>query len=242
VLDSEALRLSSALAVGALLCAPSLRLLTRSGEERLVGLFFLASGVGFAFRLVAQGLGEVHLVVNGVGHLGLSLGCIALYRFTRVVFRPDSRIARLAELVGISASAITLLVVLVTDGNEKEQSLTVMAANAVRFASYAWSFGEAIRYWRMMRRRAALGLSDSLVANRFALWSVWMGGLTAMLGGVLCLRVVAWALDADPSMLPRVLPLIRLLLAALGLVSGTSIWLTFFPPARYVAWLRRAAS
>ena len=58
MLDSEALRLSSALAVGALLCAPSLRLLTRSGEERLVGLFFLASGVGFAFRLVAQGLGD----------------------------------------------------------------------------------------------------------------------------------------------------------------------------------------
>ncbi len=231
------------LVLGLVLClllwAPALRLLRRTREERLVGLFFLASGVGFGGRLAAVQLdGGVNLWLNGIGHTGLSLACIALYRFTRRVFRPSGSRGRIAEAVGIAASVLTLGLVFATDGIAGERSLSVLAANAARLASYAWSFAEALRYWRMMRRRMAVGLGDPLVANRFGLWSVWMGGLTFMLVVVLLLRITGLALGAGEDQLAVVLPLLRPLLAGVALVSGTAVWLTFFPPRFYLRWLK----
>ena len=243
-MDSDTQALVSGLVLCGLLSLPALRLLRRSGEERLVGLFFLASGIGFGARVAAVGDTGTSPVLNGLGHLGLSLACIALYRFTRSVFRPGARAGRIAEQTGIVASVVTLVAVLATGGVTNEQSLSVLAANAVRMSSYAWSFGEALRYWSMMQKRVGLGLADPIVSNRFGLWSIWMGGLTLMLGIVLVLRLLGLIFGLQPSMmsilLPQVLPLLRLLLASVALVTGTAVWLTFFPPRFYARRLQRS--
>lgn len=211
-----------------------------------MGLFFVASGIGFGARVAAVGDADSSAALNGVGHVGLSLACIALYRFTRVVFRPTDQAARIGEQAGILASIVTLAAVFLTDGLTNEQSLSVLAANAARLSSYAWSLAEALRYWLMMRKRVAIGLADPIVANRFGLWSIWMGGLTLMLGVVLALRLLGLFVGLDsqmlPVILPKVLPVLRLTLASVALVSGTAVWLTFFPPEFYARRLQRHAS
>jgi ethanolamine transporter EutH len=97
----------------------------------------------------------------------------------------------------------------------------------------------------MMQKRVGLGLADPIVSNRFGLWSIWMGGLTLMLGIVLVLRLLGLFFGLEPSMmsiiLPQVLPLLRLLLASVALVAGTAVWLTFFPPRFYARRLQRSA-
>ena len=232
--DPDLQRLIPGIVLGALLCTPALRLLRRSSEERLVGLFFLASGIGFGARVAAVRPDEsVDMVLNGVGHVALSLACIALYRFTRVVFRTESQAGRTAEAIGIAASLATLVAVFVGDGLVDERSVSVLAANLVRLTSYAWSFGEALRYWRMMRKRVTLGLADPTVSNRFGLWSIWTGGLASMLAVVLILRMLAMVLGPNPAHMPFILPLLQPLLAAVALVSGAAVWLTFFPPRFY---------
>ncbi len=244
--DPEHQRLIAGLVLCGLLSLPALRLLGRTGEERWIGIFFLASGIGFGARVAAVSSTGISPWLNGLGHAGLSLACVALYRFTRRVFRPTSTAARWAEGCGILASLATFVAVVVGDGLLAERSPSVIAANFVRLCSYAWSFAEALRYWTLMRRRVGLGLADPLVANRFGLWSIWMAGLTSMLGIVLVLRLVGFVAGVTPAevdeAMPQVLQILRGVLATTALVSGVAVWLTFFPPRFYARRLARSTT
>ncbi len=231
----------------AMLAAPALALLRRAGRgpgiERLVALFLLLLGLGMALRLHAVGDGgRVDPVANAAGHVALSGAVLFLYRFTRVVFRPDALWARRLELVGAGGTLATLGVLALDGGYSDETAASILAANAFRALSCGWSFAEALRYRRSMQRRAALGLGDPLVANRFLLWSLWMGSLTLSLAFVLAMRVAAHASGpALESMVPALLPIVRGVMAATSGAALVALWLTFFPPPAYQRWAGNVA-
>jgi hypothetical protein len=70
---------------------------------------------------------------------------------------------------------------------------------------------------------------DGLLANRFLLWACWSGTATLML----VLRVISPFVSdmrAEPPVQPTWLIVAQM---GIGLISITSVWLTFAPPAFY---------
>jgi hypothetical protein len=234
------------LLVFALLALPALRLWrlpTRGAAETTVAGFFLASGLGFALRLQAVADGSVdrpfEIALNAAGHAGLSLACVALFAFTRRIFRPDEAWARLAFWAASAGSLLALAGLALDGGYRLESADSLLAVNAFRTAAYGWTFVEALRYWRLSQRRLRLGLVDVVVANRFLLWSVWSGGLTLCFGFVLVTRIAGRLTGIGAEVLPAVFPVIRVVLGAAVLTSAAAIWLCFFAPAWYRGWLQR---
>jgi hypothetical protein len=168
--------------------------------------------------------------------------------FTWQVFRPTARwAAGLAPLMilGILGST-TLLFLSGTTSNE--QSLPMAATNAARVAPMVWAFAESLRYFRAMRRRAALGLADPVVTNRFLLWSCWVGGLALLPSLTLSLRLLgrlAVVLDmADVDALahsPLLGATLRTVFLASALLAALALSLSFFPPKRYLRLVQERA-
>ena len=230
-----------------LLAAPAARLARMPGAaERAVAAFFASSAAGFALRLLAVGDGSVDSVLenvqNAIGHAALSASCIALFVFTRTVFRPTERWALALARVGTVASAGVFVGVLLDGGLASEEADSVLLANALRTVSYGWCFLEALRYWKMMRRRMAMGIAEPAVANRFGLWCVWTGGLTGSLAFVLLGRLVGRLIEAGPEALPIAIPIAQGAILIGMLTSAIAIWLSFFPPSRYLDWIERRAA
>ena len=101
-----------------------------------------------------------------------------------------------------------------------------------RAAVYLWGAFEGIRYHRMMRRRAALGLGDAVIAHRILLW-----GLFSLTMGTLAVASISagYALgDAYATWLPG-----RFITPVLSLVASVLLWLGFFPPAAYERFVAR---
>ena len=76
-----------------------------------------------------------------------------------------------------------------------------------------------------MRRRAAIGLADPVLTDRFRLWA---SGALSGLAMLLC--------SVPPQVLSRDHPLqgvSLLVLALMGLAATASYWFAFFPPAWY---------
>src|SRR5262249_39071894 len=99
------------------------------------------------------------------------------------------------------------------------------APNLGFVAAYAWAAFEPLRYHALLRRRAAMGIGDPLVANRMLLWGV--GRLAS--GCVAGVHLVAQLLGAYelPESLVGVVSL-------LVLVTAAAEWLAFFPPRAYL--------
>jgi hypothetical protein len=94
-----------------------------------------------------------------------------------------------------------------------------------------WMGLESLRWWRLMRRRRALGLAGALVTNRFLLWGVG-SGFTAL---AIWTASVPYLYASDLARLDAITPLARIATAATGLASITCTYLAFLPPA----WYRR---
>jgi hypothetical protein len=103
-----------------------------------------------------------------------------------------------------------------------------------RATVYLWGAFEGIRYHRMMRRRAALGLGDPVIAHRILLW-----GLFSLTMGTLAVASISagWALgDAYATWMPG-----RFITPVMSLVASVLLWLGFFPPAAYERFVARHA-
>ena len=231
-----------------MLAAPALRLWrSENSAERNIAIFFLASALGLALRLAAVrngslgagSAGGIESVANTFGHLGLTIACIALFNFTRIVFRPAAAWACWVQRAGSAGAILAFCALFLDHGLVREEATSVLVANSVRAASFAWCFAEALHYWTLMRRRLAMRLADPIVANRFGLWSVWTGCLTATLVFVLAGRIGGALMDVDGSALPAAMPFVRaFILACIG-ACMTAIWLSFFPPSRYLDWIEK---
>jgi hypothetical protein len=142
------------------------------------------------------------------------------------VFRPGARWAG-ALFVVLAAGATLALAAFVAAGTLERGAghAWFWLELGVRVASPIWLASESLRFWSQMRRRAALGLADPLVTDRFRLWA--SGALTGLVM-LLC--------SVPPQVLPREHSLqgvSLLVLALMGLAATASYWFAFFPPEWY---------
>ncbi len=151
----------------------------------------------------------------------------------------------LAGILLVGQVVCTALVV-ASARSVEETSAVVLVTNFSRVVPLLWAFAESLAYWRMMRRRLALGLADPVVTNRFFLWSVWTGGLAMLPLATLLLRLTGYALqwfglpEADVAASDRaaIAASLQIVFLITGLAGVIAISLSFFPPRRYLDWIR----
>ena len=182
-----------------------------------------------------------------LGHLAFASGMMVVvvglslhFVFTWRTFRPTEAWARWFA----GSACLGLLVVWVgisragSQGSDLAEILPLtrgwgIGVMAMVVLQFAWSGVESLSYYRLYRRRLALGMADPVVVNRFLLW-----GISALAAALLCAGL-ALCLLAGMVVLIDTLPVS--IMAATGSVMCTSWWLTFFPPVAYQGFLRRAA-
>jgi hypothetical protein len=113
--------------------------------------------------------------------------------------------------------------------------------NAFAILPFSWAFIECLSFYRRMRKQAAFGIGDPVVSNRFLLWSVWTGVFTVLPFVALTLRLMLASGEMALGSLDAGNFHLRLFIVVC-MVGFASIWLSFFPPAAYVAYLRRSAA
>jgi hypothetical protein len=250
-------KLSILLLVALLFMAPAIRLLsaarrTRQSPELLAALYFLGAGVGLPLRLYGSSIfesqPELASTINGFGHLFFAFGVIAMTIFTWRVFHPERRGARTFAIATITLIVSTTIYTLFSGMGSAETSIEMIATNSARLIPTYWAFFESYRYWGAMRKRAALGLGDPVVTNRFLLWAVWTAAVSVLATASLGLRVLEMLLSASGTsvetdeFLQPVLLGLRLLFLGMAPTAVVALSLSFFPPTSYLDGIRARAA
>ena len=217
---------------------------THGLAEFTLGLgLFLIVGLGYPVMLVALAtagapLGAWTRVLLSLANTLMTVGWMAVWVFTWRVFRPDSRPARVGASGAILALGVVLALRIAATASARdlvqlgEARLANLGTPLLAIGSYVWTAVEAFRYAAMLRKRAALGIGDVVVANRFALWGcVGLFSMLSMVPSVIRQLEGASSLDA----------LTQLLAAIAGLACSVVLYLAFLPPKAYVSWLRQGA-
>ena len=217
---------------------------TRGVPELLMG-FAYAAAPGFGYPLVVVGSvvsdRSASALLFALGQTGIVLGVTSFLFFNARVFRPGSRVAPVAAALGallLAAASYHRVRTHLAVGAASLSLASVRRDSIVTLVvlglAYAWTALEGLRHNRMMRRRAAIGLGDPVVANRFLLW--------AIAGGLQCVSdvVVAFSLAQGGNMSADMLPLFAT--SSVGVVNSVLLVLIFMPPARYTRWLTRSPS
>jgi hypothetical protein len=193
-------------------------------ELTMGGSLALSGGVGGALLLLARaGGGAGGDALFAASSYAMAIGAALLALFTWRVFRPSERRAA-ALFAGLLAALVASQLGrwLVADFDPDHPGPFTWLGLAARIAVYAWACGEAFREHAAARRRCALGLGDALVANRLLLWGVALGAV-----------VLIWVNSAAQMARGNGRDPLWLLIAVLGLICASSLWLAFFPPASY---------
>lgn len=224
-----------------------LALARRTGElpEFTMGLcLLLMGGLGYPLATLGRAVtafpDDVRGFLLGCSALCNTVGFSALAVFTWQVFRRASLLAELlvstcllglavlvpAEAVwpGLVASALSIEAYPGAPGY-----LRVVVGLAILY----WASAEAGLYGRMLKRRLALGLADAVVADRVRLWAIAMAGASASYTTSFVLSFLGIDLASSP--------LGAAIIGGLGLISATSAWLAFLPPAGYLRRVRARA-
>jgi len=226
--------------------------------ELALAIYFLASAF---LSTVCQGLvyggvvdpsialpeRESHLVL-GLGVLGMAVGGAAVFVFTWLSFRRDARWARWLAAAGSLVAIGGWVFEALHEGFAV--SLAVgpghWIAWAGRTAPIVWVTLESLRYWGMLRRRLRVGLAEPVVVNRFLLWGIWSAATFVNLAADLIARLIYLAAAGTTEIIMEIVePVVVGTMAVtmlLGVISATTLFLTFFPTARYRRWLESRAA
>lgn len=212
---------------------------TRGLPELLLCLMlFSATVLGYpamiaTTRIPASQMWPLHVLATSLESFGIT--CLLL--FTLTVFRPHTLWARC-----LVAAAFLMLVgggvayfVEVTGENPRPAAelLGINLVNTTPMAvAYFWTTLESFSYYRKLRLRLRIGLSDAVVCNRMLLW-----GLMTLSAGTAVLINLAAMLAGSFLSAPIVL-----VSSCLGIVLASCLFLAFHPPAWYRGWLDRAVS
>jgi hypothetical protein len=211
---------------------------TRGLPELLLGTMLVTATVlGYPLavassRLSPSELWGVHLLSQSL----FTVGYACLLLFTLRVFRPTELWAKgLAggTLLMLVASAVVYGIELASDHPRRpgEMRGLTLASSAAIGVSYLWTMVEALAYYRQLRLRLRLGLSQVVVANRVLLW-----GLMCMAAG-LAVIISAVAMLAGMFMTASIITV----MSVLGLVHAGCLFLAFHPPAWYRRWLEQGS-
>jgi hypothetical protein len=218
------------------------RLLVRGLRER--GAEALIGGVAVSFSLmVLTVVARVLLRSEGlallyVSHAFFCTASILFLSFTCVVFQPDRPWARLL-VIGVSVPLVGLYALRGVVG--EEHLLTRVVLSAVRLPAFWWPLVECVKYRRRLSRQLRVGLGDPVVANRFLLWSIWIGGLafTPTLSFVShTLSLLLGTPDVVSGSATGSSILLAVLVIPAGAAAAVALWLSFYPPSAYLRWLR----
>lgn len=231
--------------VGATVGTRLILLSRRTGElpERAVGLaLLLIGGVGYPLAVVS-GAGVVAPLTGvrllAVATLILDAGFIAIVVFTWSVFRREQAGARallaflclayVAHALGIGFQSLSMQSPAELSSGSSPLTLGGQALNSVAFG---WTAFEAWRYWWMLHKRAAIGLGDPVVRNRFLLWG--MSATASLLTNGLSWWIVYQGIDFFESVG------VQAAIGILSVASCTGQYLAFLPPQAYLSRLRSA--
>ena len=211
--------------------------------ELLAGLSYVgAPALGYPLAIVSSQIPNraVAVPMYVVGEVLLVFGCCCFLFFTVKVFRPSASWANAMACLGsliLVASGVGILHSFIAYENAAEITaharLPLAGMVGVLALSYVWTALEGLRYYRMMRKRMALGLADAVVTNRFLLWT--LSGLTS----------VAWIsfsalMLAVGENLARNMANVSVTCAG-GIANTVLLVLIFMPPAAYTRWVERSA-
>jgi hypothetical protein len=167
----------------------------------------------------------------------MSLGFVCLLLFTLMVFRPGTLWARC--LVGLALSmlvAATVAYAIEVTGENPRPPAKLVGLNLFESApiavAYFWTTFESLGYYRRLRLRLRLGLTQVVVANRVLLW----GLMTLSAGTAVVINMSAIVAGSYMS------PPIVLTSSVLGLVHASCLFLAFHSPGWYKAWVERRAA
>jgi hypothetical protein len=247
-----------------LLClVVGLRLLLRARKgwpvpELTLALYFLLSA--FASTppqvIVYGGMSDPRLAVDeptarallAFAVLAMAIGAAAIYVFTWKTFRPERGWARAIVAAGCASVAIGYAI----EAGYEGFAPVVFAGPghwigwAGRSAAMLGVAFESFRYWRMLRRRLALGLADPVVTNRFLLWAIFAFCATLNLVADLVSRSLYWLFFQTVKPVPEYLATLIgptiIVTMALGVVSAVTLFLTFFPSPAYRRWIERRSA
>jgi hypothetical protein len=231
------------IAVGFVVGVRLMALWRRTGglAELTLGLgLFLIVGLGYPVILVgltaaqsSLGTGARSLMILATALM--NVGWMGVWIFTWRVFRPDSEVGRLAASAAIAGLAAACAVrahdvATAPDlATLNQVGIGTLGTPLLAMASYLWTAGEAFRYTALLRRRAAIGLGDPVVANRFLLW-----GLVGVFSATSLLPSLVRQFQGHAGLEPTS----QLIAALAGLACSVSLYLAFLPPKAYVTWLR----
>jgi hypothetical protein len=219
---------------------------TRALPETSVGLaLLLIGGIGYPMAIAG---GTPGLLADAAGvRLSAAATCvvdlafIAIAVFNWSVFRRQNAWARAAVAVLSVAYTMHALVTLhaSTGAATSAELLTghlrvTLAGQLLNSIVFAWTAFESYRYWWMLRRRAAIGLGDPVLTNRFLLWAV------SATSSVLTNAISWWILVQGIDFFAHEGVQLAIGLFAVG--SCTCQYLAFLPPRAYLARLRRTAA
>jgi hypothetical protein len=216
---------------------------SRGLPELLAGLSYVgAPALGYPLAVVASQLPNRAIAVPmyTAGEVLLVFGCCCFLFFTVTVFRASARWANAMAWLGsgvLVCAGVGILHAFIAYQNAAEITaharLPLSAMVAVLALSYVWTALEGLRYYRMMRKRMALGLADAVVTNRFLLWT--LSGLTS----VAWISYSALMLAAGEN-LARNAANVSVTCAG-GVLNTLFLVLIFMPPAAYTRWVERSA-
>ena len=165
--------------------------------------------------------------------IGISISILCLGCFTWLTFRPQSRTAAFSFWASLCAMTIGFFGSgAVGDWRGfRSDHVWIWIENLAQIGVYTWSCTEAKLYYRDARKRAALGLADPVLVNKFVLWGTYAGSY----GTVQLSFLVSLASPEGYTELGS----FDILLTLIGI---SALWIAFFPPRRYQAWLRGTTS
>ena len=214
--------------------------ITHGVPELLAGLAYVtAPATGYPLCVTAPMLPRPLAVpVYMLGETLLMSGCCFYLFFTAKVFRPAApwalRIAVMGSTI-LAVCGIQNIWAFISSADAAEimarARLGLAPIVAVLWLYYIWTAYEGFRYYRMMKKRMALGLADAVLTNRFLLWG--FAGIVSLAWN--SVSAVCLALGID---LRSALPVFTTSLG--GFANTVLLVLIFMPPAAYTRWVMRS--
>jgi hypothetical protein len=198
-------------------------------------VFFALTGVaylGWVLPLMAARLAPLEEAVDLAAWIFYCVAVVPQLLFIRVVFRQQARWA-IWVVLGCGAALGVSTTVLTLNGNQYPGFGD--PSHWARWLGYTvpciWMSLEAFLSHRTARRRAQIGLSDLVVANRYLLLALF-----GLLQTLACLSDIL--IDLDPTSVWALSSFAGdVLLGGLEIAGIATLWLAFFPPASYLAWV-----
>lgn len=211
---------------------------TREIPERLLGLYFVATGVSYTLYFVPSLIGSPAFAGawQFASRLAYLFAVVALLTFTCATFRPDDRWAK--GLAGL----LTLVIcggLMIAAANGAWETGVESAGWWLEFGAYSaalvWFAWEAFSAWTGARKRMRIGLCDGVVVNRFL--------LVALFGAFQVGSCVAeLALELEYAASHAISILADGALGAMDVAGIAVLWLAFFSPEWYQRWVTRRLS